>query len=228
MALSSAISNGLTNSFSKTVTTFDLRDSDFRICQGHVHICSKELNFRAWSALLMVHLVTASLSAENLLTQPTVLASLFSDCSPHWPTAVWKLYLACHQTEKMLSLPLCSESLFLILCTYLLPYLAWFCLLVEKLKGKKNSHATHSSIKTDLLCCSMKVTLLLHKIQVYHLQLWRYTHLTITNSQLVNHIFFWRLHQIFFDGSIFVTVNPGFYFLNVSLSRTFLSKKSFD
>ena len=77
MVLSSAISNGLTNSLSKTATKSDLRDSDVRIYEGHVHISSKESNFRAWSALPMVHLVTASLSAGNLLTPPTVLASLF-------------------------------------------------------------------------------------------------------------------------------------------------------
>ena len=82
MVLSSAISNGLTNTFSETATTFDLRDSDFRIYEGHVHISSKEFNFWVWSALPMVHLVTPSLSAENLLTPSMVLASLFSDCSP--------------------------------------------------------------------------------------------------------------------------------------------------
>ena len=96
MVLSSAVSNGLTNWFSKTATTFDLRDSDFRIYEGHKHISSKEFNFWAWSALPMVHLVTLSLSAENLLTPPMVLASLFSDCSPRWSTAIWKLHLACH------------------------------------------------------------------------------------------------------------------------------------
>ena len=121
MVLSSAISNGLTNSFFKTVTTFDLRDSDFRICEGRVrlytsycslitHICSKEFKFWDCSALPMVQLVNASLSGENLLILPTVLASLFSDCSPRCSTAVWRLYLACDWIEKMISSLLCSES----------------------------------------------------------------------------------------------------------------------
>ena len=83
MILSSAISNRLANSFSKNVTTFDLRDSDFRIYKGRVrlytsycslmlHICNKEFKFRACSALPMVQLVTASFSGENLLILPTV------------------------------------------------------------------------------------------------------------------------------------------------------------
>ena len=124
MVLSSAISNGLANSFSKTVTTFDLRDSDFRICEGRVrvytsycslmfHIFCKEFKFRAWPALPMVQLVTPSLSWEKLLILPTVLTSLFSDCCPRCSKAVyiWRLYLACYWTEKMISSPLCSESL---------------------------------------------------------------------------------------------------------------------
>ena len=93
MVLSSTISNWLTQSFSKTATTFDVRDSDCRICEGRVclyssycclmlYICSKEFRFRTWSALPNVHLVTASLSAQNLLTLPSVLAFLFSDYSP--------------------------------------------------------------------------------------------------------------------------------------------------
>ena len=92
MVLSSAILNGLTESFSKTATTFDVRDSDCRISKGSMclyslycflilYICSKEFKFQAWSAHPMVHLVTASLSAENLLRPPTVLASLLSYCS---------------------------------------------------------------------------------------------------------------------------------------------------
>ena len=126
MVLPSAISNMLTNSFSKTATIFDLRDSDFTICDDSVqlyssycsmmlHIWSKEFKFRVWSALAMVHLVTA----------------LFSDCSPRWSTAVWRLYLAWDWTEKMISSPLCRESLFLIWCTYQLPCLTWLRLLVE-------------------------------------------------------------------------------------------------
>ena len=127
MVLSSAISNVLTNSFSETATVFDLRDSDFTICEDRLqvyssycflmlHICSKEFKFWVWSVLPMVHLVTA----------------LFSDCSPRWSTAVWRLYFTCNWTEKMISSPLCSKSLFLIWCTYQLPCLAWLCLLVEK------------------------------------------------------------------------------------------------
>ena len=104
MVLPSAISNMLTNSFSKTATIFDLRDSDFRICEDRVqlhssycflmlHICSKEFEFRVWSVLPMFHLVTATAS----------------DCSPRWSTAVWRLYLACNYwTEKMILSPLCS------------------------------------------------------------------------------------------------------------------------
>ena len=101
VVLSSAIWNVLTNSFSKTTTIFDLRDSDFRICEDRVqlysscsslmlHIWSKEFKFRVWSALSVVYLVTA----------------LFSDCSPRWSTAVWSLHLACDWTEKVISSPL--------------------------------------------------------------------------------------------------------------------------
>ena len=99
MVLFSAMLNRLTYLFSKTATTFDLCDSDFRICKGRMHlyswywslmlhICCKEFKFWAWSALPMVHLVTASLSAENLLMPPMVLESLFSNCSSCWSTAV--------------------------------------------------------------------------------------------------------------------------------------------
>ena len=168
MVLSIAIPNGLTYSFSKTVTTFPLPDSDFRICEGRVllyslycslmlHICRKKLKFRAWSALPMVHLVTASLSAKNHLTPLMVMASLFSDRSPCWSAAVWRSYLACNWTQDMISLPLCSESLFLIWCIHQLPYLASLCLL-------KELPCTLSPIKIALLHCSMKVMLLLHKI----------------------------------------------------------------
>ena len=143
MVLSSAISKGLINSFYKTAITLALRDSDFRICEHRVglytsycslmlHICIKDFKFEAWSALPMVHLVTASLSAESLLILLIVLASLFSDCSPPWSGAVWRLCLACDWTEKMISSPLCSESLFLIWCIHQVPCLAWLCLLVEK------------------------------------------------------------------------------------------------
>ena len=45
-------------------------------------------------------LVTASLSAQKPLTPPTILASLYSDCSPRWSTAIWRLHLACDWTEK--------------------------------------------------------------------------------------------------------------------------------
>ena len=192
-----------------------------------LHICSKEFKFRTWSALPMVQLATASLSGENLLILPTVLAPLFSDCSPRCSTAVWRLYLACDWTEKMISSRLCSKSLFIIWCLYQLSCLAWLCLLVEKEKGKKNSHAhillpnLSSCAPVWKWCCFS-----IRSMHAYHPKLWSYTYLTITNSLLVNHIFFWRLHQILFDGFIFVTVNPGFYFLLFKpLSWHFLPKK---
>ena len=68
MVLFSAMLNRLTYLFSKTATTFDLRDSDFRICKGCMHLyswfwslmlhnCSKEFKFWAWSALPMHRII---------------------------------------------------------------------------------------------------------------------------------------------------------------------------
>ena len=86
MVLSSAISNGLTYSFSKTATTFDLRDYDFRIWEGTrlhssycylmLHIGSKELKFQAWLGLLMAHLFWHPYSVTVLLADQ----QLFGGC----------------------------------------------------------------------------------------------------------------------------------------------------
>ena len=113
MVLSSAISNGLANSFSKIATKIDLRGSDYRIYEVHVHICSKEFNFWAcqpfpWSTYWLHHCHIIVRRESFSTTQG--FGILIQWCSPRWSTAVWKLYLDCDRTEKMISLPLCSES----------------------------------------------------------------------------------------------------------------------